>query len=83
MLNIDERYTLEDTYALHIVDGMDMDTLIQFAYEKIKENLETMSEEELIENVQEYAPHLLDDNDIESDGQPDELTEWNDFDPDC
>jgi hypothetical protein len=32
-----------------------------FAYEKILENLEDMHEVELIEQVKEFAPHLLDD----------------------
>ena len=59
-MNIDERYTLEENYATHIVDCMDMDALIQFAYENIKENLHTMSDSGLIEHIEAYAPHLLD-----------------------
>jgi hypothetical protein len=47
-------------YANHIVDGMDTETLCQFAYERIYEDLENMSENELLDSVQEYAPHLID-----------------------
>jgi len=47
-------------YANHIVDGMDVETLCQFAYERIYEDLENMSENELLDSVQEYAPHLVD-----------------------
>jgi hypothetical protein len=59
-MNIDERYTLEENYVTYLVDCMDMDTLIQFAYENIKENLYVISDSELIEHIEEYAPHLLD-----------------------
>jgi hypothetical protein len=51
--------TLRENYANQIVDGMDLDTLMQFAYEKILENLEDMPDLELVENVKEYAPNLL------------------------
>jgi|LakMenEpi03Aug12_release.lakeMendotaPanAssembly.Ray.scaffolds.fasta_scaffold4162433_1 hypothetical protein len=52
---------LRSEFANHIVDGMDIDALITFAYEKILENLEDMHEVELLEQVEEFAPHLLDD----------------------
>jgi len=47
-------------YANYTVEGMDMSDLCQFAYQTICENLEKMHEDELLENVQEFAPHLLD-----------------------
>ena len=53
--------TLRENYATQIVDGMDLDALMQFAYEKILENLEDMHDLELIEIVKEYAPNLLDE----------------------
>ena len=59
-MNIDERYTLVENYATHIVDCMDMDALIQFAYENIKETLYAMSDSELIENIEYHTPHFLD-----------------------
>ena len=48
-------------YATSVVDGMDLDTLVQFAYERIVTELQGMTEAEVLENVQEFAPHLLDD----------------------
>ena len=52
--------TLIADYANQLVDGMDLDALCEFAYETIVDNLEQLSENELIDRVQEYAPHLLD-----------------------
>jgi len=61
MINQTARYEIQSKMAQEIEDGMDMDTLAQFAYEKILENLEDMGESEFLENVQEYHPHLLED----------------------
>ena len=47
-------------YANQLVDSMDINALCEFAYEMIVDNLEKLSENELINRVQEYAPHLLD-----------------------
>jgi hypothetical protein len=52
---------IRSDFANDLVDGMDLDALMNFAYEKILENLEDMHEVELIEQVKEFAPHLLDD----------------------
>ena len=35
------------------------------------------------ELTDEEADYIMDEYDDEYDGQPDELTEWMDFDPDC
>lgn len=51
---------LIENYANHLVDSMDMSSLCQFAYEQICENLEQMDENELMDSIQKYAPHLLD-----------------------
>ena len=59
MINRQARIELQEQLAMEIVDGMDMDTLVQFAYEKILENLEIMGDAEFLEQVQEYHPHLL------------------------
>lgn len=58
MLN---REDLIDAYAIRIVDGMDMDTLVVYAIEKLREDLETWSEDVLREDVAEYAPDLLEE----------------------
>lgn len=51
---------LIENYANHLVDSMDMSSLCQFAYEQICENLEKMDKNELMDSIQECAPHLLD-----------------------
>jgi hypothetical protein len=46
-------------YANSIVDGMDLDSLIEFAHDTITENLGNYSDAELIEEIQNYDPDLL------------------------
>lgn len=57
------RDELIDNFAHTIVEGMDLDTLIQFAYDMLVENLSELSDEKLIEEVSEYNPELLEDVD--------------------
>jgi len=40
-----------------------------------------MSEDDVADMMR--ANDILDEDEYEDDGQPDELTEWMDFDPDC
>ena len=56
------RSELIDAYAQQILDGMDYKTLEQFAYDCLVENLTEYSEEELITEVSETYPELLEDN---------------------
>ncbi len=46
-MNDEQLDKLKDDYAYHIVDGMDMDSLITFAVETIAQNMETWTEEEV------------------------------------
>ena len=48
-------------YAQQILDGMDMKTMEQFVYDTLVENLLSYSDEELITEVTEYNPELLED----------------------
>jgi hypothetical protein len=48
-------------YAQQILDGMDMKTMECFVYDTLKDNLSAYSDEELIEEVTEYNPELLED----------------------
>ena len=56
-MNNDQLDALKDNYAYHIVDGMDMNTLITFAVETIAQNMETWTEEdvkgEILDNYDE------------------------------
>jgi len=51
------------TYARAVVDGMDNDCLETFAYDQIVNNLREadLSDEQLIREVQNNAPDLLED----------------------
>jgi hypothetical protein len=46
-------------YAQQILDGMDMKTMECFVYDTLKDNLSSYSDEELINEVKEYNPELL------------------------
>ena len=50
-MNDEQLDKLKDDYAYHIVDGMDMDSLITFAVETIAQNMETWTEEEVKEEI--------------------------------
>ena len=59
----EQRDKLIDDYAWTIVDDMDIKDLCRMAAEQIANNLENYSDEEVIAEVKEYYPHLLEDND--------------------
>jgi len=46
-------------YAQQILDGMDMKTMECFVYDTLLDNLSSYSDEELIAEVTEYNPELL------------------------
>jgi hypothetical protein len=62
-MNLNIEQLIED-YASDLVEGMDLDTLVQFAYDVIVENLEDMSVNEILEQVEVNAPHLLEELDV-------------------
>jgi hypothetical protein len=45
---------LIETYAEQVVEGMDLDDLISFAYETIVENMSNMGEEAVLDNIEGY-----------------------------
>jgi hypothetical protein len=55
------RESLIQDYAQLIVEGMDMDTLVSFAYDTLISNLESYSDTDLINEVKEYNPELLEE----------------------
>lgn len=57
------REALISDYVDVIVDGMDTKTLMQFVTETLEQNMETYTDEQLINEVREYYPHLLDEED--------------------
>ena len=55
------RSELLDTYIETIIDGMDHKTMYQYIFDMLEQNFETYSEEELVAEVKEYYPHILED----------------------
>ena len=53
------RDELQDAYINEIIDGMDMKDLMRIVYDNLEQNLETYTADELIEEVGEFFPHLL------------------------
>lgn len=53
------RKELIANYAQEILDGMDMKTMECFVYDTLIDNLSSYSDEQLIEEVSEYNPELL------------------------
>ena len=60
-----EREQLQDDFVYHIVDGMDHKTVFAMALEYLSKSLDSYSDEELITEVKEYYPELL-ENEQES-----------------
>jgi hypothetical protein len=59
------RDSLIQEYAQLIVEGMDMDTLVSFVYDTLVSNLESYTDEDLLSEVTEYNPELLEEyNDV-------------------
>ena len=50
---------LIDAYAQQLLDSMDMKTMERFVYDTLVENLTDYTEEELITEVKDYYPELL------------------------
>ena len=62
MDNIIDRDNLQDAYIKEMIDNMDFKTMYQFCYDTINEDLNNYSMAELIEEVENYNPELLDGN---------------------
>lgn len=59
--NIVDRDELQNAYIERIIDGMDHKDLWQYVYDTMEQNLETYTVNELINEVEEYYPDLLED----------------------
>jgi len=71
--NIIDRDNLQDAYINEIIDGMDIKDLMRIVYDNLESNLEQYSVDELIEEVEEYYPHLLEESNTNWSGC---LTSW-------
>ena len=53
------RDSLIDAYAQQILDNMDIKTMERMVYDTLVDNLNSYSDEELVTEVEEYNPELL------------------------
>lgn len=59
-----DRKQLIENYAYQITDSMDSKTMFQFVYDTIVQNLVDYNDDELITEIEETYPELLEDVDI-------------------
>ena len=59
--NIIDRDKLQSVYVNSIVDGMDWKTMEQYVHDNLNESLDDYTLEELITEVEDYYPEILDD----------------------
>ena len=59
--NIIDRDELQANYINRILDGMDIKDMMAILYDQFDENLDKYSVNELIEEVNEYYPDLLEE----------------------
>jgi len=60
IMNDSDLLQLKENYANMIIDGMDMDSLVQFAFDSIMDNMKDYTEDEIKEEVLElYDEEML------------------------
>ena len=73
--NIIDRDALQEAYIESIIDGMDHKTMYQFVYDSLNGNLDDYTVEELITEVEDYYPELINDCSISNVTYSDNLKE--------
>ena len=73
--NIVDRDQLQAAYINRVLDDMDIKDMMAILYDYLDVEFDKYTVDELIEQVEEYYPDLIDDND--EDNVPDESTGWN------
>jgi len=58
------RDQLQEAYIESIIDGMDHKTMYQFVYDSLNGNLDDYTVDELITEVEDYYPELLQQNEV-------------------
>ena len=58
------RDSLQEAYIESIIDGMDHKTMYQFVYDSLNGNLDDYTVEELITEVEDYYPELLQQDEV-------------------
>ena len=57
--NIIDRDALQDDLIQQVLDDMDIKTMMAMLYDMMDESYDKYSDSELMEEVKEYYPHLL------------------------
>ena len=57
-----DRDQLQEAYIESIIDGMDHKTMYQFVYDSLNNNLDDYTVDELITEVEDYYPELLEES---------------------
>ena len=60
--NIIDRDELQNNYVQEVIDGLDLKDCLAMLYDYLSNDMDKLTLNELIEDVQEYYPHLLEDN---------------------
>ena len=50
-----------DEFVVRIVDGMDMEAVVSYAIEKMRSSYDDVSDEDLVKEIADYYPDLLED----------------------
>jgi hypothetical protein len=50
-LNESQLFQLKENYVNMIIDGMDMDSLVQFAFDSILEEIEKWTEDDIVDEI--------------------------------
>ena len=58
-----DRDSLQNNYIESIIDGMDHKTMYAFVYDNLNDHLDKYSVNELIQEVEEYYPEILEESD--------------------
>jgi hypothetical protein len=69
--SIMNRSELQDNMIQQILDDMDIKTMMAILYDNMSESYDKYSDKELMAEVEEYYPHLLEDSE-----EPSEATGW-------
>ena len=59
-----DRDALQDSMIQQILDDMDIKTMMAILYDQMDENFDKYSTDELIAEVEEYYPHLLEESEV-------------------
>ena len=59
-----DRDALQDNMINQILDDMDIKTMMAILYDNMNESYDKYSVDELIAEVEEYYPHLLEESEV-------------------